>query len=495
MSSRASFLSLAVLTLSACFEGTVIDPAGSGGSGGQGAAGGEGAQGATGGAGAGGPCADDAECADANECAVGACIESRCAVVNIPAGTAPATQPIGDCLQLECDGAGAIVSAPDVEDAPSDQDCTFFTCSAAGEVETTYAPAGTSCGVELTCNGSGTCVGCVEPADCPSTDCEEATCVAEQCGLAPRAMGTVVPGDAAQNCMKTVCDGIGTVITVPDDADVPASDSNPCTTEACSSGAPVHTPKMVGITVTPENGVSCNGVCQTGAYAGQCGLRLYSRTFPAAGAWSSQALSAVSGWSSANAPPPDAITAAEETSNGSRLIVVRQAGATSTYYEYISGAWQTPVPLSSIQNLGAPALASLGMGNYGGAGELAIFASTSLVAYQYAVPATGALVHQGTTGITNPGDAWRCQQGTYPILWSFNEQRSPYGQNPAPRTWKYCNGMVYEENNNDFTGMSAPTTEAASPFQINGVNGSPAPGTIAAAYYRKPTNTVFMIAP
>ena len=494
MSLRVLPLAAGLLSLAACFEGGVIDPPGSGGSG---AASGQGG----GGQGSGGGqtvCEEDADCTDVNECAVAVCLDDLCNVVNIPAGTAPATQPLGDCSQLECDGDGAIVSVPDSTDVPSADECASYACSADGMVETTFALEGTPCGVALECNAVGVCVGCTQAADCFSGACEVATCVAEECGVMPAPSGTIVVGDLAENCLNTICDGSGGVVVTPDDLDLPASDSNPCTTEACSNGSPVHTPKTVGITVSPENGVPCNGVCQTGAYAGECGLRLYSRPFPMAGGWTSTALTAATGWSGANAPPPTAITAADESSNGSRTIVVRQVGGTSTYYELIGGAWQSPVPLSSVSALGNPALAALSMGDFGAAGELAVFltVTTPLTAYQYAVPATGPLVHQATVNpIPNPADPWRCQQGTFPILWGFTEQRSPYGQNPAPRAWKLCNGMVYEENNNDFTGMSAPTTEANSPFQITGSNGSPAPGSVAAAYYRKSINTVFMIAP
>jgi hypothetical protein len=249
-----------------------------------------------------------------------------------------------------------------------------------------------------------------------------------------------------------------------DDADVPASDSNPCTQEACSNGTPIYQPKASGLQVPPENGVACAGVCQAGVYAGTCGLRIFQRTFPAAGAWTSSALSdGPSPWQAPGAPPPNSITVAEETSDGSRLMVVRQpANQQSTYYEFINGAWQS-TPLTSVPGLAQePVLSALGSGRYirneGGAEvelELAAFVGSTnpLTAYAYIVPPVGTLVLEASFVIPVPmqKNPNLCPQYQFPILWAFNEQRSVPAGDPPPRTWKFCNGLVYVENNNDLT--------------------------------------------
>jgi hypothetical protein len=347
---------------------------------------------------------------------------------------------------------------------------------------------------------------CVDDADCPTppTECVRGICNGGECGTENVPAGTALRDPIAGDCSRVECNGQGKVATVADDTDVPASDSNPCTMEQCQSGIPVHAPQLPGTVVAPENGIACNGVCQGNSYEGQCGLRLYSRSFPMAGAWSSTALSVGTNWDLPNAPPPNAITVAEETSNSSRLMVVRQDGANSTFYEFLGGSWKPPVPLSNVEGLGSPALASLGSGQFlidqGGqltSVEIAIFTTSTfpLTAFQYIIPASTDLDFQASVVIPPANSPDLCPQGNFPTHWSFVEQRSPFGSSPPPRAWKLCNGLVYEESMNDFTALSAPTTEAASPFQITGNNGSPAPGTIVAAYYRKMTNTVFMIAP
>ena len=54
----------------------------------------------------------------------------------------------------------------------------------------------------------------------------------------PTPAGAALPVQTPGDCKNEVCDGNGKVTPVPDDADVPLDDGNPCTDEACSAGAP-----------------------------------------------------------------------------------------------------------------------------------------------------------------------------------------------------------------------------------------------------------------
>jgi hypothetical protein len=311
------------------------------------------------------------------------------------------------------------------------------------------------------------------------------------------------PPQIVGDCKRVDCDSSGMLVTVVDDADVPASDANPCTTEACSGGVVEHTPKAVGSVVAAEDGVECPGVCQGGDYAGVCGYRLYSRKFPMTGAWSSVALSAA--WTGPNAPPPilsPGISVAEETTAGSRLMVFRDDGE---YYELASGAWQTPVAATTrFQGLVDGTKLGAGLtGRYGGSEDLFVLLTRTNPpqAYQYTIPEpSGAPVYDaGPTAVTDDsGMANGAPQATVPMAWAFGEQRATYGSTPdSVVSWKALQGVVYTEyaGSNGFYYPNQPVSEAASALAIDGTGGAPQPGTVVASYYHDATSTVFMIAP
>jgi hypothetical protein len=79
--------------------------------------------------------------------------------------------------------------------------------------------------------------------------------------------GTGDPGgQVAGDCQARVCDGHGGATTVPDDAD-PHDDGNPCTSDACSSGAVLHLP--LGTGASCGAGLVCNGTaCTPGCFLG-----------------------------------------------------------------------------------------------------------------------------------------------------------------------------------------------------------------------------------
>lgn len=82
---------------------------------------------------------------------------------------------------------------------------------------------------------------CHSADDCPASEveCEQPVCVRGACQTDPVKLGTRVGVDISGDCQKTVCDGDGATVTMPDDADVP-DDHNECTIERCSGGEPEH---------------------------------------------------------------------------------------------------------------------------------------------------------------------------------------------------------------------------------------------------------------
>ncbi|MCC6555619.1 MAG: hypothetical protein IT372_21870 [Polyangiaceae bacterium] len=219
-------------------------------------------QGGSGGAGgSGGGCSTPADCpTPAQECKVATCDSGVCGEDDAPAGTPSGTQTDGDCKLRSCDGTGP-VEVDDDTDVPVDQnDCTDDVC-AAGVPSNPPLGSGTPCGADLVCDGSGSCVGCVTPDDCPGqdTECQARTCDASGvCGLSFTAAGTVLQAQTDGDCKEAQCDGNGGVTDVDDDADLP-DDGLECTDDVCAAGAPSNPPLASGTGCTQGGGQFCNG--------------------------------------------------------------------------------------------------------------------------------------------------------------------------------------------------------------------------------------------
>lgn len=200
------------------------------------------------------------------ECAMRTCTSNTCGFSFQPSGTATSSQTPGDCHQNQCDGAGNLANAVFDADVPDDgMQCTDDLCSS-GTPSHTPVSMGTACteGGGTECDGSGMCVQCLAPSDCPGVDnaCQTRTCVVGACGFSYQPSGTVVVSTVG-DCHANQCDGSGAIVSVVDDTDVP-DDGNECTTDACNTGAPANTPKALGTACTQDGGVECNG-------AGACG--------------------------------------------------------------------------------------------------------------------------------------------------------------------------------------------------------------------------------
>jgi hypothetical protein len=122
---------------------------------------------------------------------------------------------------------------------------------------------GTPCGINGTCQG-GTCVGgggCTSPSECPGedTECRTRTCTNGVCGFADQPAGTPTSTQTAGDCRQNVCDGMGAIISIADDSDVP-DDGNQCTADSCFNGTPTYSPLAPGTPCNQNGGSVCDGM-------------------------------------------------------------------------------------------------------------------------------------------------------------------------------------------------------------------------------------------
>lgn len=206
-------------------------------------------------------CATPGECPQpASECATATCVAGMCGTANVPSGVPTTMQTPGDCLVKQCDGNGAIITANDDLDINNDSNpCTTDACNAG---VATHMPvmAGFVCGAGQTCDGAGSCNGCLTAATCPGQDdeCKTRTCTTGACGFSYAAAGTLTAAQTSADCKKNQCDGSGAIVPVADDADLPV-DSNQCTSDVCTSSVPSNPPAASGTACSQNGGTSCDG--------------------------------------------------------------------------------------------------------------------------------------------------------------------------------------------------------------------------------------------
>jgi hypothetical protein len=314
----------------------------------------------------------------------------------------------------------------------------------------------------------------------------------------------------------------GELIEEVDEVDIPESDQNACTIEACVMGLPVRNPANAG-TVNASEKQSCNGTCQGGAAAGQCGLRLYSRPFPQSGNWENTPLSEA-GWDgSGDAPPPRDIVGAEWVSaNPPRLMVWVQAAqsASATYYERVEGQWRTPVPVAAtgvFASLFGLKIASASGSNYNpirAPGPLVILTTEapSPLACAFEFNANDSLVvADPCVSLMNEVDPdinpmWAPPRGTQTPDWIAVEQREACCGGNSIWTWSGWAGTVYQQrqlpnvdgapapDGTSFIYVTPPVAEPNSPMQFGAVNG-PLAGTAVEAFYDAQVKRMCVIAP
>ncbi|MDI1436465.1 DVUA0089 family protein [Polyangium sorediatum] len=183
-----------------------------------------GGAGGTGGTGGMGACTTPEDCPGADTaCRTRTCTAGVCGEELTPMGTPSDAQTAGDCAREICDGQGKLTLENDDTDVLDDQnDCTEDVCNA-GQPGNNPLAAGAACASNegKLCDGAGTCVECLAPADCPENVCANNMCVPAECGdtvkngaetdvdcgggtCAPCADGLVCA--AVSDCQSSVCD-------------------------------------------------------------------------------------------------------------------------------------------------------------------------------------------------------------------------------------------------------------------------------------------------
>ena len=186
-----------------------------------------------------------------SECQHRTCANGVCGMTREAFGTVLAVQTSGDCKRRQCASDGTVVAAnddSDDSDVPDDRNpCSNDICTS-GTPSHTMVPAGANCGGANFCNASARCIGCVVAADCPGTDtaCRIRTCTAGGvCGFSFVAAGTGLVDPTAGDCKGLLCNGAGDKLVVNNDGDLPI-DGNPCSTDECLAGTPMHRPVASG---------------------------------------------------------------------------------------------------------------------------------------------------------------------------------------------------------------------------------------------------------
>jgi len=196
------------------------------------------------------------------DCKTRSCVKGVCGVVLAPLGTPIGVQTPGDCKTYQCDGQGNPATLPDATDVPVDGiACTADVCNA-GFPSNPPATSGTLCsdGGGHVCNGTGTCVVCIQASDCPGMDtaCQKRTCVSNACGYNLTPADTPVATQTAGDCKTVLCDGSGGTRTATDPGDIPGDDKA-CTLDLCTEDAPSNPPVAAGTACTQGGGVVCDG--------------------------------------------------------------------------------------------------------------------------------------------------------------------------------------------------------------------------------------------
>ena len=220
------------------------------------------------------------------ECHTRTCNANVCGANNAAAGTATSAQVTGDCHTNQCDGAGNIVNTITNGDTPVDDgnQCTSEICTAGVPSHPTQ-PVDTACnqGGGSFCTAGGACVQCNAATQCAGTDteCHTRTCSGNTCGANNAAAGTVTVAQTANDCHTNKCDGAGNIVNNVDDTDLPASDSNQCTTETCTAGVTSHPTVPVNTACSQGGGTVCSagGTCVQCTAAAQCGTNTECQTF------------------------------------------------------------------------------------------------------------------------------------------------------------------------------------------------------------------------
>ena len=130
------------------------------------------------------PCTADSDCSKgASACETTKCLATACVVTFTPKGTPLPDDKKGDCQRPACDGKGGTIQVPYPTDVPASTNaCLDEACTSAGKPTQSPKAAETTCALSSgngVCDGTGTCVECVEASDCAGLTgayCQENAC-------------------------------------------------------------------------------------------------------------------------------------------------------------------------------------------------------------------------------------------------------------------------------------------------------------------------------
>ncbi len=217
-------------------------------------------------------CIVNADCGVDTECATHTCSGGSCQVANAANGTPTATQAVGDCKQIQCDGNGGVKAVALGTDLPVDgKVCTDDVCTGPTP-SNPYRPLGTACGGAQQCDGAGACVACFQASDCGTdTDCKTWSCTASHtCQENDVAVGTPTSTQTLGDCLENQCDGIGNSVSAAV-IDLPV-DGNQCTQDVCTAGVASNPFQPLGTACSQLGGSFCNasGSCVQCNAGSQC---------------------------------------------------------------------------------------------------------------------------------------------------------------------------------------------------------------------------------
>lgn len=368
-------------------------------------------------------------------------------------------------MRASLGGIGFAVLAACTFDATLyDPPATSSTSGAGGSSTTTTT---TSTSTSSQGGGPPTC----DPATCPppTLPCQVVGCANDACTYVTITDGTILSDGVEGNCKGHLCDGTSPPAVVALGTDF-VHDGNPCTLESCTGTTPTTMNEAEGTKPAPENGATCDGVCQGHGFDGTCGYRLTRRMVTVAGPqgnWSTQALSLY--WNGTNAPPPTHIDSVEETTTGSRLMVFRRApNETPMYYERNGTVWKTPVPTASLwmqtdpmdaskPRLAPETIASMSTGRSidpPGDADVGLISTTAsyvdaatcpggIRIFYYRVPDTGAITLDGSLCLEHRDLPNTPPWESVPIDWTALHRTNG---NPYAISFLGVGGQIYQEN-------------------------------------------------
>jgi hypothetical protein len=185
-------------------------------------------------------CIAASECPGSNtQCQTVECNAGTCGFDFTAEGTPLSSQTIGDCEAVVCNGSGGTETVVNNNNVPTTENQCLQAVCTAGVPSNPPQPEGTACGSgsATLCDGSGDCVNCVFPTDCPGSDtqCQTRTCTAGVCGFDFTSAGTPLTNQTPGDCLQAQCNGSGGVQEAIDNTNTPANTA--CTTGTCTNGS------------------------------------------------------------------------------------------------------------------------------------------------------------------------------------------------------------------------------------------------------------------